>query len=290
MTNLPTLLRFPYLRWTNPSQDMIVCNKCQAVVAISFHPLLKAADEKRIAATYKEKLCTAHKVTCPFHSNTFPTSSPNTIIPSYLGSVLPTESVQLFEQSNPKAMLQKQMERLLVAVGEGREPLPMHLPTKQMESFLDNGETVESFEWRLCEALGGGENDWASLLALFCWEPMVTSHQTEQAIMLQCRTCLAQRGLLLQDVQSEDSSADEMRPAKKPRMAGQEQQLNPMLSHRHYCPVICGFPSEGSTKPMWQTIATNLFRSQRARGEETSHVNGEEVMMNIHRLLQAGLR
>ncbi len=64
-----------YCRWTNPSQDLIVCQKCRAVVAITFHPLLQAADEERITAIYKDKLCTAHDVTCPFYANAFPTTN-----------------------------------------------------------------------------------------------------------------------------------------------------------------------------------------------------------------------
>jgi len=271
---------------------MIVCIKCRAVLAITFHPLLKAADEARISKVYQEKLCTAHKVTCPFHSNAFPSSSLHkTIVPSYLGSVLPQESVALFEQSNSKVLLEKQVKLLLNAVGEGREPVPLDLSTKQLEEILQEGETIESFVARIANALCCTDNDWAAVLALFCWKPMdirQPSEHVNQVVLLQCPVCLAQRALNLQMDESDDSSVDDLRPAKKPRIAAGEK-MNPISSHRHYCPIICGFPCQGSSAPMWQTIATNLLRAGRSQ-EDVNELKGEEVMMNIHRLLQSGLR
>ena len=261
------------------------------MVAVSFHPQLKAADEKRIANLYQENLCTAHKVTCPFHCNKFPKSHPQTTVPSYLGSVMPPEFVDLVEHSKPQALLEERIKTLIRADGEERTPLALHLPHRQMEEFLGNGETAESFVSRLSGALGCHENEqWAAVLALFCWEP--TNARSEQVVVMQCRTCLAQCGLRVHDVddtETDDStSVDGAPPAKKQRT--NQQQMNPIMSHRHYCPVICGFPSDSSTVPMWQTVATNLFRSKSNREEEATTIKGEEIMMKIHRLLQSGLR
>ena len=268
---------------------MIVCVKCQAVVAIAFHPVLKAADEARITNIYREQLCTAHKVTCPFHSNAFPKCNPSTIVPSYLGSVLPQESVRLFEQSTPKVKLQEQVKLLLEAVG-GRDPVPLDLPAIQMKKCLNHDETVEAFVSHVSNALGNGENEWVAILALFCWQPVEKhSKHSDATAMLQCPVCLAHCGLLLQNRdESDDSSVDDPRPAKRRRDV-HPKQMNPMTAHRHYCPVIFGFPTQDSKEPMWQKIASNLLRSE-AANKETREIKGEEVIMNVHRLLQSGLR
>lgn len=280
------------VRWTNPSQDMIVCVKCQAVVAVAFHPLLKAADEFRIANIYREQLCTAHKVTCPFHSNAFPKGNTVTTVPSYLGSVLPQESVQLFEQINPKVVLQKQVKLLLEAVGERREPVPLDLSTTEMKECMNDDETVESFVSRVANALGCGDDEWVATLALLCWQPVENRQQSRHSgtsTMLQCPVCLACCELHLHDrEESDNSSVDDLRPAKK-RKSIHPKQMNPMTAHRHYCPVIFGFPTQDSKEPMWQKIASNLLQAE-AANEGIHEIKGEEVMMNIHRLLQSGLR
>lgn len=282
-------------RWTNPSQDLIICQHCQAVVAIAFHPLLKSEDEVRIANTYKEKLCTSHKVTCPFHANAFPTT--DTIIPSYLGSVLPVETMQLFEQPNPRSLLQKHVKQLENTVGNEQKPLALDLSPKQMEEFLQEGESVEMFVSRVSEALDCGDgNEWATVLALFCWEPLECRQATSKAVQLQCPVCLAQRGLPLQSESEQvsdedDSSADEVRPAKKRRAVDGLLRMNPITSHRHYCPVICGFAQQDSSfsSPMWETIATNLLQATETTNENIEEIMPEDAMMKIHRLLRAGL-
>jgi hypothetical protein len=268
-------------------------------VAVAFHPLLKRADEVRIAKIYKEQLCTAHKVTCPFHANAFPSfEEKDNGIPSFLGSVLPQTSVQLFEQeSNPKLILEKQMKVLLNCVE--KEPYPLDLAGTQMTEYLhNNNETVETFVSRIGAALGcGGEQkEWAAMLALFGWEPLLEQchHESDPVVMLHCPVCLAQRGLPIQtnDEESDDSSVDEIRPAKKRKTTVKHKMMNPMTSHRHYCPIICGFPNNADSfpTPMWQRIATNLLRAAETTDKDVDEIKGEEVLMNIHRLLQSGLR
>lgn len=269
---------------------MIVCEKCQAVVAIAFHPLLKAADEERITKIYREKLCTAHKVTCVFHANVFPRSSPNTVVPSYLGSVLPHDVLTRAEQLNPKPLLQKQVKDLLNAVGEGRRPPDLSLPEREMERVLEDGaETTEMFVSRVSNALGFSKEDeqWASILALLCWEPADTQHSNDPVVILQCPVCLAQRELHVLNNDNNESSDDSSVDVPPPKKQRTEDSMNPIASHRHYCPVIHGFPENGSTVPLWQTILKKLFRQSESAVED---IKGEEVMMNVHRLLKSSLK
>jgi len=277
--------------WTNPSQDLIVCQKCQACVAITYHPLLKAADEERITAIYKEKLCTAHKVTCPFYASAFPTTVlANAPIPSYLASVFPQDFVTLVEQSNPKPLLQKRVHSLLDAARKGDGSVEVSLDAKDME--LQEDETTEMFASQLSNTLGYSKEteQWACILALVCWEPKQTRQSNKTVLMLQCPVCLSQRGLPIQgydknDNSSSDDSSVDLPPPKRPKTA--KQPMNPITGHRLYCPVICGFPCSGSEVPAWKTIANHLFANTGT--SDVDDTQGEQVMINIHRLLRSSL-
>lgn len=263
---------------------MLVCEKCEAALSISFHPNLKAADIRRIAALYQTKLCSAHKVFCAFHSNAFPKSSLTTV-PSYLASVLPEETVDLVEQPAPQYLLQKRVQKLIDKVDSLNIP-SLDLPAKGIQEFLREGETPEAFVARVSAALGTKEeHKWAAVLVLFGWEPMENSSESNGMLMMHCSTCLVQGRLHIQDTNDTGIAP----PAKKQRIG--ERLLNPILSHRHYCPFICGFPSEGSSVPMWQTIATNLFRTEESAEIDESGVCGkeEEILMKIHRILKSGI-
>jgi hypothetical protein len=264
---------------------MLVCETCKAALSIQFHPNLKAADVRRISGVYQTKLCNGHKVTCPFHSNTFPKSS-STTIPAYLAFVLHEETVDLVEQPTPQQLLQKRVQKLVASVAESRQIPSLDLPAKEMKEYLCEGETPEAFITRVSAAIGT-EHTWAAVLALFGWEPMESISESYEMPMMHCSTCLAQGRLPAQGVLFCFGITP---PAKKQRTG--ERLLNPILSHRHYCPFICGFPSEGSCVPMWQTIATNLLRSEKSvESDGTTGIGGkeEEIFMKIHRILKSGI-
>jgi hypothetical protein len=269
---------------------MLVCEMCKAALSISFHPNLKAADVRHIASLYQTKLCSAHKVFCSFYSKAFPKSSLTSIVPSYLASVLPEETVDLAEHPAPQSLLQNRVQTLIDKVHSRKIP-SLDLPAKSIQEFLREGETPEAFVARISAALGTKEEhkEWAAVLALFGWEPMEKNscESNERLMMLHCSTCLAQGRLHMQDANDTDIAAP---PAKKQRI-GEGLLFNPILSHRHYCPFICGFPSEGSFVPMWQTIATNLFRTEESANNDEMGVAGkeEEILMKIHRILKSGI-
>jgi hypothetical protein len=264
---------------------MLVCETCKAALSIQTHPNLKAEDVRRISDVYQTKLCNGHNVTCTFHSSTFP-KSPSTIIPATLASVLPQETVQLVEHPTPQKLLQKRVQKLVDSIGEARQIPSVDLPAKEMKEFLREGETPEVFISRVSAAIGT-EHTWAAMLALFGWEPMKRVSESYEMPMMHCTTCLAQGRLPVQGVLFCFGITP---PAKKQRTS--ERLLNPILSHRHYCPFICGFPSDGSSIPMWQTITTNLLRSKEsAKDYDTTGIGGkeEEILMKIHRVLKSGI-
>lgn len=171
--------------------DMLVCEKCKAALSIFIHPNLNAANVRRIANVYQTKLCSAHKVFCTFHSNAFPKSS-LTIVPSYLASVLPEETVNLVEQPAPQQLLQNRVQRLIDTVDSRKFP-SLDLPAKDIQQFLHEGETVEAFVTRVSAKLGTKEeHKWAAVLALFGWEPLENSTECKKVLMMHCSTCLAQ--------------------------------------------------------------------------------------------------
>jgi hypothetical protein len=150
--------------------------------------------------------------------------------------------------------------------------------SKDIEEFLHEGETGEAFVTRVSATLGTKEeHKWAAVLALFGWEPLDNLSEWKKVLMMHCSTCLAQGRLHVQDTNDTGIAP----PAKRQRV--EERLFNPILCHRHYCPFVCGFPSEGTTVPMWQTIATNLFRTEEsAENEETGIGSKEEILMKIH--------
>jgi hypothetical protein len=79
-------------------------------------------------------------------------------------------------------------------------------------------------------------------------------------LSLECPMCLARMELPL----TRDSSTSESPP---PRKRSRQHALDPVQSHRHYCPYVCGFPvaatSSGET-PIWQSLAIRLLRDDQS--------------------------
>jgi hypothetical protein len=87
---------------------------------------------------------------------------------------------------------------------------------------------------------------------------------------LECPMCLARMELpLTRDISGSSSSTSESPPpAKRLRQLG----LDPVQSHRHYCPYVCGFPVQttGCGTPIWQSLATRLLCDDNYSGSGTT--------------------
>jgi hypothetical protein len=80
-------------------------------------------------------------------------------------------------------------------------------------------------------------------------------------LSLECPMCLARMELPL----TRDSSTSESPP---PRKRSRQLALDPVQSHRHYCPYVCGFPTTAAssceTTPIWQSLALRLLRDDQS--------------------------
>jgi hypothetical protein len=83
-----------------------------------------------------------------------------------------------------------------------------------------------------------------------------------QCLFLECPMCLARMELPL----TLDSSTSEESPP--PRKRSRQLALDPVQSHRHYCPFVSGFPTSATTSsettPIWQSLAIRLLRDDQS--------------------------
>lgn len=251
--------RKTYGRWKNPAADVIACVHCNAALAIKFHPRLKPAHKHQMAQEYRSKLCCAHQPTCPFHSNTFPPSS--TTSPSFPGwmmaSVLPDHLVELMESPTPGAVMEKMVKRLDNMLSGSRTemtPFEWNCSSGEEQTLVDD----------VLGKLGIGRNSFGSL-AILGWDTMIAPplQQEESVIMvLSCEVCLAEVELDGRSHHEEARRRQTLEDQDEPTTSQKRQKrsMDPIQSHRYYCPWRCGFPCDSKTPvpPLWQVIAKRL--------------------------------
>ena len=88
-------------------------------------------------------------------------------------------------------------------------------------------------------------------------------------LSLECPMCLARMELPL----TRDSSTGPSE-SPPPRKRSRQLALDPVQSHRHYCPYVCGFPTAAATScettPIWQSLALRLLRDDNSTTSTTS--------------------
>jgi hypothetical protein len=96
---------------------------------------------------------------------------------------------------------------------------------------------------------------------------------------LECPMCLARMELPL----TRDSRTDTSE-SPPPRKRSRQLALDPVQSHRHYCPYVCGFPTAATssceTTPIWQSLAIRLLRddqSSSSTSTSTSQISATTV-------------
>jgi hypothetical protein len=265
---------------------------------IVFHSQLKQAAVQKIAAIYKQRLCTAHELICPFWSNEFPVDQVPYAVPSYLATVLPEPAVELMEHPAPAKLLRAPMkEWIKVLKGESIDlAIPEEVQTKmsslvvtEEEDDADDGGGLTNMIFTACGLETSKANEDAILLALFGWAPMeqTSSGAPKRA---KCSVCHAEARVPFLRPTTEAGEAPQ---TKKRRMT-----MNLVSAHRHYCPFVCGFPTAGKpAEPMWDVIVKNLVSStthhSSATGEQESPRNATErsetVLAAVQDMLRSGI-
>lgn len=264
------------LGWINTSIDLLACETCQASLVVTIHPKLKAAAVKKIAGIYQKRLCTSHKITCPFRCDSVPGRSDEMeTVPSFFAPVLPPDMIDLVENPRPQTMMRERMRRWKECFDRSSVP-HLDLSFKALQEFSE--EQDEPLGARIAQACGSTDtnDDDAAILALFGWTPATSDTAIVKAECTVCLTCtqVPIRGT---------PNAKEGPPAKKKQKV---KAMNPMLSHRHYCPMIRGFPSDHTPVPMWKIIAKNTLSKEEP---ESVQREGETALEAFRRLLRTGV-
>lgn len=189
----------------------------------------------------------------------------------------------------------------------------------------------------------------AAIFTLFGWLPVPCTFDNSASnslptLAVKCPICLARINLKLETIQaarraeatptncsqilmesgSSDNSYHEgdsveeinqtMRPAKRLRVMLDSIQntkgVDPLSSHRHYCPFVCGFqfdPTQVAT-PLWQVIASSLLRQSKStckgntvasapgapvdneKLKDADHLKtGKEALDEVRKILRSGI-
>ena len=242
--------------WTNPSNDILVCNHCNAALAIKFHLSLKPADKWKIAQQYRSKLCSGHKATCLFHSRRFPPMDGPlpawavSIIPEYLMEIMDSPTLGL------PLVFEKRMKEF-EAIAHRNLTIALDL------SFLEVGQNIivdihqklRKYPYTFL------------VLVVFGWESVSASKNSK--LNIQCGLCLAQSELFYSDDKNQDMDINDQPIPKRQKVS---RAMNPFTAHRHYCPIKCGFPKDvTSAQPLWQTIANKLLEDSPLLDLEVDH-------------------
>ncbi|CAJ1900056.1 unnamed protein product [Cylindrotheca closterium] len=275
------------LGWRNAEKDLLVCSSCHAALAIALHPGLSPDSKEKICNVYREKLATYHKSNCPFKVEgkefllNHQKEEEEEGIPSYIVDVFPRKSVELVEHPRPSTLLQSRAKQL-----EERCPAGYKFP--KLEVPESERKQVDSPHISLAAQLKTNES--AAMLALLGWEPIVeenkkpTDVESPLPLILGCRFCYSRMELTLekeleqeQQVEQEEATTKSP-PAKKAKLSSRHSA--PLDAHRHYCPLVCGFPTRffGPKKAMWKAIVSRLHQE----AEEVANIpppTGEETKM-----------
>jgi hypothetical protein len=159
-----------------------------------------------------------------------------------MASVVPDYLVELMESPTPGEVMEKMAKRLDMISGR-KEVAQVELTCSGEEQILVDDVRAK---------LGIGRNSFLSL-ALFGWDSIAPIQ--DSVMMLLCGVCLAEAELDCSQEHTNEARTLEQEPTRK----RQKRTMDPIKSHRHYCPWKCGFPCDSTpVQPLWQVIAKRL--------------------------------
>jgi hypothetical protein len=289
---------------------MLACSECHAALAISMHSNLSATVVQTIFQSYRQKLATAHLPNCTFRLDAEQSllrhaPSSETIVPSYLASVFPSLSVELLEHPAARILLKDRTEELEKATAAGMSYPELEL-SREICRYQFRGGKARDLIGSLPKLLGAG-NDSTTALALFGWTPIDSKLESDPPMVsLGCPICLAWMDLALEPIErhssddpqvvveldggDDDDSVEESAPKRRRAT----RFTNPLTAHRHYCPYVCGFPTDSSTQdaPVWQGLLERVCRDSESTLVNDNHdeyEQGEETFEKLRKILHSGI-
>jgi hypothetical protein len=227
------------------------------------------------------------------------------IVPTLLARVFSSDLMEILEHPNPANQLSSRWRKMLTVISSSTESDgSLHFPNMQVPQSvldyrppLDPRSTVDSdapdtsssgptlltrivtkFEkagdGTTETALSGATMESVAALVLLGWiqcqdanestdntHTTYVSTTTPTCLSLECPMCLARMELPL----TRDSSTGTSE-SPPPRKRSRQLALDPVQSHRHYCPYVCGFPTAATIDmtPIWQSLALRLLRDDQS--------------------------
>ena len=289
---------------------MLACTECHAALAISMHSNLSATMVQTIFQNYRQKLATAHKPECSFRLDAEQSllrqaPSSETVVPSYLASVFPSLSVELLEHPAATILLKNRTEELEKATAAGMIYPELEL-SREVRKYQLLGKGARELIWSLPKLLGTGYNS-ITTLALLGWTPIDSKLESDPPMVsLGCPICLAWMDLALETserhssddpvviVESDGDDDGDSIEESAPKRRRAARFANPLTAHRHYCPYVCGFPTDSSTRdaPVWQGILERVCRDSESTAVNDNrdvYEQGEETFEKLRKILRSGI-
>jgi hypothetical protein len=290
---------------------MLACSECHAALAISMHSNFPATVVQTIFQNYRKKLATAHAPECSWRLDAeqnllrHAPSSEN-VVPSYLASVFPSLSVDILEHPAPTILLKNRVEELENATVAGMSYPELEL-SREIRKCQLLGKSARELIWSLPKILGTGYNS-TTALALLGWTPIDSKLESDPPIVwLGCPICLAWMDLALEPterhlsddppviIESDGDDDDDSIGESAPKRRRAAKFANPFTAHRHYCPYVCGFPTDYSSKreaPVWQGLLERVCRDSEStvvNDNRDEYEQGEETFEKLRNILRSGI-
>lgn len=274
------------------------------------HSNLSATVVQTIFQNYRQKLATAHEPECSFRLDAEQNllrhaPSSETVVPSYLASVFPSLSVELLEHPAATILLKNRTEELEKATAAG-----MSYPELELSREIRNcqllGKSARELICSLPKLLGTGYHS-TTTLALLGWMPIDNKflESDPPTVSLGCPICLAWMDLALEptrrhssddppvvvEASDGDGDDDDSIGESAPKRRRAARFANPLTAHRHYCPYVCGFPTDSSTPdaPVWQGLLERVCRDSESTANRDEYEQGEEIFEKLRKILRSGI-
>lgn len=287
-------------RWNNVDQDVLCCDACQAVLAITYLPGLSTFAADKVTCLYEQQLGSEHKESCPFRKDALDyfQHDVSVTIPRLFASYVPADLVHLVETTRPIRVFGAQVQgRVAQDLVWDAVQLELHTSIRQYQppAGADTAGSNLALEDRLVKALGDEDYNFeniapdkvkmAALTVLLGWKPKTSAFA--------CELCHASVDICPADNETITTTATEP-PNKRARSSS---GWDPLYSHRHYCPYVCGFPRHGASRatPLWKALADKLLLPPKTTttgasvGASTTELAGKSEWVQVNAMLNAAI-
>jgi hypothetical protein len=213
------------------------------------------------------------------------------VVPSYMTSVLPEESIQVMEHPAPSGLLRQRTKKIIDILPDSHWKYPKLQIPSEIQQFISSCSPCDRKDF-----CGLGTDDESVLaLTLLGWKPIdkITTDSTP-VISLGCSLCFSIMELIIEHNLSSENYKENENGDRHTKRQKRSRSCDPLDTHRHYCPYKCGFPRlpGDPPRPVWRIIFQRL-RREKEKNADADIVVAEQVwdqsIDRIRQILRAGL-